>query len=75
MKSKSKLKEISPQQAVRFLEDVRLMNARKDEPTKAISLRLPENILRALKTKAQHDGKKYQSLIVEYIRQGLYKNE
>jgi predicted DNA binding CopG/RHH family protein len=63
--------EISPDDAVRFIEDMRLMMAEQDEPTVAISLRIPANILRALKLRAKADGKKYQSLIVEYLRLGL----
>lgn len=70
--SSKKIKsEIAPEEAVRFLEDIRLMSAQIDEPTVAISLRVPGNILRALKLKAKSDGKKYQSLIIEYLRKGL----
>jgi predicted DNA binding CopG/RHH family protein len=62
---------ISPEEALRFLEDIRTLNSDIDEPTVAISLRIPGNILRAIKGKAKADGKKYQSLIVEYLRKGL----
>lgn len=68
-----KVPKISPEEAVKFLEDVRLMSSSVDEPTVAISLRVPGNILRSIKLKAKADGKKYQSLIVEYLRQGLQK--
>lgn len=68
---KSKLKKISPEDAVAFLESIRKMVSEKDEPTVAISIRVPANILRMLKTKAQSEKKKYQSLIVEYLREGL----
>lgn len=70
-KSPSKPGIISPEEAIRFLEDIRLMTSEIDEPTVAISLRVPGNILRAIKLKAKSDGKKYQSLIVEYLRKGL----
>lgn len=63
--------KISPEKALQFLEDIRIMTNEKDEPTKAISIRVPENILRAIKLRAQADGKKYQSLILEYLRQSL----
>ena len=62
---------ITPLQAVQFLEDMRVMASQVDAPTVAISLRVPENILRALKLKARADGKKYQSLMIEYFRKGL----
>lgn len=65
---------ISPEDALKFLEDIRTLaeeaNAGKGT-TVAISLRVPESILRAIKLKAQFDGKKYQSLMIEYLRRGL----
>ena len=70
-KNKSLSVRISPEEAVKFIEDIRNMSADQDEATVAISLRVPENILRSLKLKAKSEGKKYQSLIIEYLRQGL----
>ena len=67
----SKVNSISPEEAIRFLEDIRLMSSEIDEPTEAISLRVPGNILRAIKLKAKADNKKYQSLIIEYLRNAL----
>jgi predicted DNA binding CopG/RHH family protein len=69
--SSIKAKAISPEEAVRFLEDVRLMSSEIDEPTEAISLRVPGNVLRAIKLRAKADNKKYQSLIIEYLRKAL----
>ncbi len=65
---------ITPEAALQFLEDMRVMASEVDEPTVSISLRVPQNILRSIKFKAKHDGKKYQSLIIEYIRRGLKAN-
>lgn len=62
---------ISPGQALQFLEDMRVLYSAKDEPTRAISLRVPENLLRLLKTRAALEGKKYQSLMIEILRKGL----
>jgi len=70
-KSTSTDGSISPEDALQFLEDIRKMSAEVDEPTEAISLRVPGNLLRALKLKAKADGKKYQSVLIEYLRQGL----
>lgn len=70
-KRKLKEKRVSPAEALQFLESVRQMAEDKDEPTRLISLRVPENILRTLKAKAKIEEKKYQSLIVQYIRLGL----
>ena len=69
-----KAKKISPEDALHFLENMRKMAEDKDEPTKLISLRVPENILRLLKSKAKIENKKYQSLIIHYVRQGLRNN-
>ena len=63
--------QISPEDALRFLEDIRVMTSEIDEPTVAISLRIPQNILRAIKFRAKADGKKYQSLIVQMLRKAL----
>jgi predicted DNA binding CopG/RHH family protein len=62
---------VSPEEALQFLEDFRQLASAVDEPTTAISLRVPQNILRAVQLKAKADGKKYQSLIIAYIRKGL----
>lgn len=67
-KSKS---HISLEEAIRFLNDMQTMQNELDEPTRAISLRIPQNLLRALKTKSKTEGKKYQSLLIEYLRLGL----
>ena len=73
--AQQKSPSVSPEEAIRFLEDIRIMTSDMDEPTVAISLRVPGNVLRALKAKAKADGKKYQSLIVEYLRKSLRENK
>ncbi len=65
------INSVSPMQALQFLEDMRVLYSTKDEPTKAISLRLPGNVLRLLKTRAAIEGKKYQSLLIEILREHL----
>ena len=56
-----------------FIDSFQKMLADQDDKTTAISLRIPKNILTAVKFKAKSENKKYQSLIVEYIRDGLKK--
>lgn len=68
---KNKPRGLTPEEAVSFLDSFRQMLADQDEPTQAISIRIPGNILRAIKLKAKHENKKYQSLIVDYLRKGL----
>lgn len=65
---------ISPEEAVEFIESFQAMIHDKDEATVAISVRVPANILRTLKTAAKSQGKKYQSLLVEYLREGLKRD-
>lgn len=67
----SPLIRVTPEEAVQFIESMWQLQADKDLPTKLISLRIPENILNALKIKAKSEGKKYQSLMIQFIRDGL----
>ncbi len=62
---------ISPSDALRFLEDMRLLTTEIDRPRVSISLRVPANLLNALKTKAKSEGKKYQSMMLEILRKSL----
>ncbi len=67
--------EISPIQALRFLEDMRKLGSQIYEPTQLISIRVPVNLLRILKTRAKLENKKYQSMIIDLIRKGLQSAE
>lgn len=60
-------------EALHFIEGFSKMIHDKDEPTKLISIRVPENLLNLLKKKAQYEGKKYQSMIVQAVREYLKK--
>lgn len=64
---------IKPEEALEFLSSFQKMIADQNEVTKSISIRVPENILRALKIKAKAEDKKYQSLIISAIREYLKK--
>ena len=66
-----KNKQTTAEQAITFIEDMRKMRANIDEPTQLISLRVPANILRSLKKDAELKGKKYQSVIVQLMRDYL----
>lgn len=68
MKNKTKLK---PEEALEFLESMRKLSSNIDEERKLISIRIPQNLLRALKLKAKNENKKYQSMIIESIRDFL----
>lgn len=70
-----KRQHITPEEALHFLESMRKLQEDVDEPSIPISLRVPANLLRALKMKAKIDQRKYQSLIIYYIRKGLREDE
>jgi predicted DNA binding CopG/RHH family protein len=70
---KGKSRKVSPEQALEFLEGFRKMQTGKDEPTKAISLRVPGNILTAYKTLAASEGRAYQSMMIQALRAYLAK--
>lgn len=77
-KKKSSIKNtssLSIENSLIFLEDMQKLQYDITEPTISISLRIPKNILRLVKAKAQKEEKKYQTLIVSYIRQGLKAND
>lgn len=68
---KTARQSLSPEEAVQFLHDFQNLTAQIDEPTVLISLRIPANLLRNLKTVAKIENKKYQSMIINFIRKGL----
>lgn len=68
---KEKSKRIKPIDALNFLEEMRTLNSKIDGPKKMISIRVPENLLSLLKSKAGFEDRKYQNLIIEAIRQYL----
>jgi predicted DNA binding CopG/RHH family protein len=65
--------KLTDDQAALFVEDFRRTVFGQDQKAKAISLRVPENILNAFRLKAQSKGQKYQSAIVELMRQWTLK--
>lgn len=72
-KSKRKPAELTVDEAMRFLDDVQRLHAQVDEPTRPISLRVPENVLRSFKARARLDGKKYQTVVVALMREWILK--
>lgn len=62
---------LTPEQALQFLEDFRKMRSGVDEVSQPISIRIPQNILRAFKTLAKTRGSPYQSLMLQALREYL----
>jgi predicted DNA binding CopG/RHH family protein len=71
VKKKSKRHKPTAEQALAFLEDFRKMQAGLDEPTQAISLRVPNNILRAYKALAAAENRAYQTMMIQALRRYL----
>ncbi|HBL19236.1 MAG: hypothetical protein A2X36_03040 [Elusimicrobia bacterium GWA2_69_24] len=65
---------LSPEQIVRFLEDFRLLHGRESPPARSrlISLKVPEPLLAAFKTKAQSIGIPYQTQIKRLMTRWLF---
>lgn len=70
-KSITNPRDLTPEEVVDFLESFRKMVGQQDEATQLISLRVPANIIRAFKLRAKADGKKYQSMIIQAMRDYL----
>lgn len=66
--------DLSPEDALVYIDSMQKMLMSIDEPTQAISLRVPANILRGIKLKAKARGLKYQSLIVQALRHELNRD-
>ncbi len=65
--------KVNTEKVLLFLEEMRVLDRRKQGPKKLISIRIPENFIRALKTKAEFENRKYQNLIVQAIEEFLLK--
>ena len=64
-------RQMTPDQVIRFLEDFRTLHAQRGTgrtPSKLISLKVPEDLLDAFRTKARLRGRPYQTLIKELMR-------
>lgn len=66
-------KKVSPEAALRFLEDFRRLKSHQDETTQSISLRVPKNILRSFKVRARLENRPYQRMMVDALREFLLK--
>ncbi|MES2770312.1 MAG: hypothetical protein V4596_14310 [Bdellovibrionota bacterium] len=69
-----KQKKLTPNQVVEFLDNFQSVIYGKDKKTKLISLRVPENILESFKTLTHGKNQKYQSIIVQLMRDWVKNN-
>jgi len=61
-------RELSADQIVTFLEDFRQLYSEKPAPAKLISLKVPRDLLRAFRAKAELTGTPYQTQIKALMR-------
>jgi predicted DNA binding CopG/RHH family protein len=56
-------RQMTTDQIVRFVEDFRRLHAGSRKRTRLISIKVPEDMLEAFKTKARLNGRRYQTQI------------
>ena len=67
-------RKFTPAQIVQFLEDFRLMQQAEPQKSVLISMKVPQALLAAFRTKASASGVKYQTKIKELMRLWLESN-
>ncbi|MDE0190050.1 MAG: hypothetical protein OXQ90_01730 [Gammaproteobacteria bacterium] len=67
----ARCRELSAMDIVRFLEDFRRIHGQVESRSRLISLKVPEPLLAAFKTKARLGGVRYQTQIKNLMRQWL----
>lgn len=68
-------RELTPEQIVEFLENYRSVAlACSKTKSKLISLKVPEDLLSAFKTKAHLEGRPYQTLIKDLMTEWLLRS-
>ena len=65
-------KKLTPKQIADFLDDFRkLADAGQPQKSKLISMKIPQNLLNAFKMQAKMQGRPYQTLIKDLMREWL----
>jgi len=62
-------RHMTPDQVIRFLEDFRRLQASQPSRSKLISLKVPEDLLEAFRTRAELEGVPYQTQIKRLMRE------
>ena len=69
-----KQKKLTPNQVLEFLDNFQCVVHGQDKKTKLISMRVPENVLQSFKTLTKDKNQKYQSVIVQLMRDWIKNN-
>jgi hypothetical protein len=64
-------RKLTPDEVLRFLDDFRRMHAARDDPTRLISLKIPESLLRTFRARCQIENLRYQTQIKALMRKWL----
>lgn len=67
-------RKMSPDQIVQFLDDFRKIQAPRDK-SKLISIKVPESLLHAFRTKCELENKKYQTQIKKLMAAWLKQEQ
>lgn len=67
-------KKLTPNQVLEFLDDFQSVVHGRDKKTKLISIRVPENILESFKVLTKEKNQKYQSIIIQLMRDWIKGN-
>ena len=69
-------RRMTPDQIIRFVEDFRVLHGGRGpgrSPSRLISIKVPEDLLEAFKTRARLSGRPYQTVIKELMRSWLLR--
>lgn len=70
--SLSRAKKLTAEQVIEFLESFRSLHDHSSQsPSKLISIKIPENLLKAFRLKAEQKGVKYQTQIKALMKEWL----
>lgn len=64
-------RHVTPEQALQFIEEFQLLMNGHEGERKLISLRVPERLLEQFRTKAERQGSRYQTRIIELMRRWI----
>jgi uncharacterized protein (DUF4415 family) len=65
---------LSPDETIEFLEQFSKVILSQDSASKLISIRIPENVLNSFKTLAKLQNRKYQTVMVQLMREWVQAN-
>jgi hypothetical protein len=64
-------KNVTAEQTLVFLHEFQLLHQGEEGPSKLISIRVPERLLKLFRAKAERQGKRYQTEILRLMRESL----